>query len=385
MRSILLFLCLLPSYLLAQNIVINARVVDTETNEALPNATIFVNAEKNRITNIEGEFILEVSPMDMLTISYVGYKPVKIKAENVGPVIKLSPYIVELSEVKVLPLKTILERVVSSLKAETAIYKEQESNFYYRQTTQNNGECCEYIEALINGYSEVAVRQPSIITGRYGGLKNTDTKNYSFVGNYYDMSCISPYTSHKLSKKKLIIPLMADSKIKYNMDYEILCDKANENYIYRIVFTPCSNVKVPIVKGVIYVDADSYKILKYEGDFLNYNIISKKGERFPLKHTFSVIYTYYHGFMEVQSVTTKGTYSQHGISVSINTTLANVGQKYYKGKKKLGDTSNLIQKINSTGYDAKFWNDNTIIKRTSIEEIVMRMFEKDNVFNNMTE
>ena len=385
MRSILLFLCLLPSYLLAQNIVINARVVDTETNEALPNATIFVNAEKNRITNIEGEFILEVSPMDMLTISYVGYKPVKIKAENVGPVIKLSPYIVELSEVKVLRLKTISERVVSSLKAETAIYKEQESNFYYRQTTQNNGECCEYIEALINGYSEVAVRQPSIITGRYGGLINTDTKNYSFVGNYYDMSCISPYTSHKLSKKKLIIPLMADSKIKYNMDYEILCDKANENYIYRIVFTPCSNVKVPIVKGVIYVDADSYKILKYEGDFLNYNIISKKGERFPLKHTFSVIYTYYHGFMEVQSVTTKGTYSQHGISVSINTTLANVGQKYYKGKKKLGDTSNLIQKINSTGYDAKFWNDNTIIKRTSIEEIVMRMFEKDNVFNNMTE
>ncbi len=385
MRSILLFLCLLPSYLLAQNIVINARVVDTETNEALPNATIFVNAEKNRITNIEGEFILEVSPMDMLTISYVGYKPVKIKAENVGPVIKLSPYIVELSEVKVLPLKTILERVVSSLKAETAIYKEQESNFYYRQTTQNNGECCEYIEALINGYSEVAVRQPSIITGRYGGLKNTDTKNYSFVGNYYDMSCISPYTSHKLSKKKLIIPLMADSKIKYNMDYEILCDKANENYIYRIVFTPYSNVKVPIVKGVIYVDADSYKILKYEGDFLNYNIISKKGERFPLKHTFSVIYTYYHGFMEVQNVTTKGTYSQHGISVSINTTLANVGQKYYKGKKKLGDTSNLIQKINSTGYDAKFWNDNTIIKRTSIEEKVMRMFEKDNVFNNMTE
>ena len=178
---------------------------------------------------------------------------------------------------------------------------------------------------------------------------------------------------------------MADSKIKYNMDYEILCDKANENYIYRIVFTPYSNVKVPIVKGVIYVDADSYKILKYEGDFLNYNIISKKGERFPLKHTFSVIYTYYHGFMEVQNVTTKGTYSQHGISVSINTTLANVGQKYYKGKKKLGDTSNLIQKINSTGYDAKFWNDNTIIKRTSIEEKVMRMFEKDNVFNNMTE
>ena len=385
MRSILLFLCLLPSYLLAQNIVINARVVDTETNEALPNATIFVNAEKNRITNIEGEFILEVSPMDMLTISYVGYKPVKIKAENVGPVIKLSPYIVELSEVKVLPLKTILERVVSSLKAETAIYKEQESNFYYRQTTQNNGECSEYIEAFLNGFSEVALRQPSIINGRYGELKQTDTKKYSYVGNYLSGTCISPYTSKKIRKKWVIVPMMANSGNLYQVDYDILSDKAQDKVLYKIVFTPHAKVKAPIVRGVIYVDADTYRIQKYEGEILNYYIIDKQGKHYDMKESFSVTYTYRRGFTEVQSVSTKGAYSKKGISVNINSTLVNVGLKYYEGKKKLGASYILKNKISSVDYNAKFWNDNTIIKRTPMEEQVVKMFEKDNVFSNMTE
>ena len=379
-----LFLVTLVTIAEAQSVVVDARIVDAGTNEVLPNATIFVNHEKSTIANADGEFVVEAEPQEMLTISYVGYKPVSIKAENAGSVIKLSPYIVELSEVKVLPLKTILEKVVSTLKNETAIYKKQESNFYYRQTTQNNGECCEYIEAFLNGYSEVALRQPSIINGRYGVLKSTDTKTYSFVRNYYVVSCISPYRSKKERKWKTIFPLMANSENLYNMDYDILSDKAHDKVLYKIVFTPHTDVKKPIVRGVIYVDADTYKILKYEGDILNGKIISYK-ERLASDHSFSVTYTYQRGFMEVQSVISKGSYSDHGVLVNINSTLVNVGRKYYKGKKKLSRDSNLRNKISSVDYDAKFWNDNTIIKRTPMEEEVVKMFEKDNVFSNMTE
>ena len=90
--------------LFAQKDTILAKVIDVETHKALPNATIFVNHEKSTIANADGEFVIEAEPQEMLTISYVGYKPVKIKAEHVGSVIKLSPYVVELSEVKVLPL-----------------------------------------------------------------------------------------------------------------------------------------------------------------------------------------------------------------------------------------------------------------------------------------
>ena len=382
--NIILFLVTLVTIADAQSVVVDARIVDAGTNEVLPNATIFVNHEKSTIANADGEFVIEAEPQEMLTISYVGYKSVKIKVEHVGSVIKLSPYVVELSEVKVLPLKTILEKVVSTLKNEMAIYKKQESNFYYRQTTHNNGECSEYIEAFLNGYSEVAPRQPSIITGRYGALKSTDTKTYSFVRNYYVVSCISPYRSKKERKWKTILPLMSNSENLYHMDYDILSDKAHEKVLYKIVFTPHADVKKPIVRGVIYVDADTYKILKYEGDILNGKIISYK-ERLASDHSFSVTYTYQRGFMEVQSVISKGSYSDHGVLVNTNSTLVNVGRKYYKGKKKLSRDSNLRNKISSVDYDAKFWNDNTIIKRTPMEEEVVKMFEKDNVFSNMTD
>ena len=383
---IFLFLVTLVTIADAQSVVVDARIVDAGTNEVLPNATIFVNHEKSTIANADGEFVIEAEPQEMLTISYVGYKPVKIKAEHVGSVIKLSPYVVELSEVKVLPLKTILEKVVSTLKNEMAIYKKQESNFYYRQTTHNNGECSEYIEAFLNGYSEVALRQPSIITGRYGALKSTDTKTYSFVRNYYVMSCISPYRPQKGSKRKVILPLMPNSENLYHVDYDILSDKAQDKVLYKIVFTPHADVKKPIVRGVIYVDADTYKILKYEGDILNCDIIIYfYKERVASDHSFSVTYTYQRGFMEVQSVISKGSYSVHGVLVNINSTLVNVGRKYYKGKKKLSRDSNLRNKISSVDYDAKFWNDNTIIKRTPMEEEVVKMFEKDNIFSNMTD
>ena len=178
-----------------------------------------------------------------------------------------------------------MEKVVSTLKNETAIYKEQESNFYYRQTTQNNGECSEYIEAFLNGYSEVALRQPSIINGRYGVLQQTDTKKYSFVGDYFDGVCISPYTSKKVRKKWLIIPMMADSENLYHVDYDILSDKAHDKVLYKIVFTPYAKVKAAIVRGVIYVDADTYRIQKYEGELLNYYIISKQGKHFDAKQS----------------------------------------------------------------------------------------------------
>ena len=371
--------------LFAQEVTIQAKVIDVETHRALPNATISVSPEKSTIANADGEFVIEAEPQEMLTISYVGYKPVSIKAERVGAVIQLSPYAIELSEVKVLPLKTILEKVVSALKAETDIYKKQESNFYYRQMTQNNGECSEYIEAFLNGFSEVALRQPSIINGRYGELKQTDTKKYSYVGNYLSGTCISPYTSKKIRKKWVIVPMMANSGNLYQVDYDILSDKAQDKVLYKIVFTPHAKVKAPIVRGVIYVDADTYRIQKYEGEILNYYIIDKQGKHYDMKESFSVTYTYRRGFTEVQSVSTKGAYSKKGISVNINSTLVNVGLKYYEGKKKLGASYILKNKISSVDYDAKFWNDNTIIKRTPMEEQVVKMFEKDNVFSNMTE
>lgn len=381
--SICLYITLL-SYVNAQGIVVNSKVLDAETHEVLPNATISIDADKSFIANVDGEFCIETSPTDELTVSYVGYKSVRVKAENIGPAIELRFYAIELNEAKVLPLKSILKKIVSAIEAEIKIYKKQESNFYYRQTSQNNGEYCEYIESFLNGYSELALRRLSIITGRYGALDNTDEKEYSHPGNYYMLSCVSPY-ARAINKKAIIYPLIPDYGKLYKVDYEILRDKASGSSIYKIMFTPRPEVKNAIVKGCIFVDADSYGLLKYEGDILNEHIVYKNGSRYAANISFSVNYSHRNNFTEVQNVTVQATYSEEGISAIINSTLVNVGKKYYNGKKKLGDFSNLKQRINSTGYDAQFWNDNTIIKRTPMEEQVVKMFEKVNVFSNISQ
>ena len=144
-----------------------------------------------------------------------------------------------------------------------------------------------------------------------------------------------------------IVPMMANSGNLYQVDYDILSDKAQDKVLYKIVFTPHAKVKAPIVRGVIYVDADTYRIQKYEGEILNYYIIDKQGKHYDMKESFSVTYTYRRGFTEVQSVSTEGAYSKKGISVNINSTLVNVGLKYYEGKKKLGASYILKNKISS--------------------------------------
>lgn len=389
-KNILFFLlfCIISSNLYAQGVTVSAKVIDAETHEVLPSASIYIDAENSTIANIDGEFSIEASPTDMLTISYVGYNPIRIKAEDIESVIKLIPYAVELSEVKVLPLKKILEKLRSNIEEELRLHKAQESNFFYRQTTTNDSECCEYIEAFFNGYSEIALRGVSLITGRYGALRNTEDKKYSRLGNYYDTSCISPY-ARKKQEKNILIPLMPDYEKLYYVDYDILKDKTSENSIYRIAFTPRPNVKKAIVKGAIFVDANAYKILKYEGDIVNQRVIydNKNKDGNALQISFSVTYTHHRDFTEVQSVSVKGSYSDKyiGTAVTLRSTMFNVGKKYFKGKKKLESQDNLRQKISTVGYEPYFWKDNVIVKRTPMEEQVAEMFEKENIFSNIKE
>lgn len=369
----------------AQNFVVSAKILDAESREALPSASIYIDTEKSTIANADGEFNIEASQTDVLTISYVGYYSVRVKAENVGMVVELTPYSIELNEVKVLPLEKILENLRSNIEKEINMYKTQESNFFYRQTTTNDGECCEYIEAFFNGYSEIALRGVSLITGRYGALRSSQEKKYPYLTNYHTYSCVSPYAP-KIDKRILVYPLVPDYEKFYNVDYDVLTDNANENTIYKITFMPRPSIKNAIVKGVIYIDANSYRILKYEGEIFNNRVIFEGGKREPMQVSFSVNYTHHRGFTEVQSVTTSGRYLDRDKStITLNSTLYNVGKKYFKGKNNLGDFSNLRKKIFSIDYEPYFWKDNVIVKRTPTEEQVVKMFEKENVFSNIKE
>ena len=94
MRNILLILSaiLFSASAWTQELTLQGRVVDAQTGEVLPYATVYVSEGRGALTNADGEFILLVSSQDMLTFSHVGYEKLHIKASELPQVIKLKMF-----------------------------------------------------------------------------------------------------------------------------------------------------------------------------------------------------------------------------------------------------------------------------------------------------
>lgn len=87
--DVTLLLLFLSSNLYSQNIIIKGRVVDSETFKPLIGANVSCS-KKNTITNIDGEFMIEVDKSgDSIIFSYIGYKTDSlfyIKGMDIGTV-----------------------------------------------------------------------------------------------------------------------------------------------------------------------------------------------------------------------------------------------------------------------------------------------------------
>ncbi len=72
---IICMMLLLPTFISAQTIVVKGSVTDASTGEALIGASVLVKgASTGTVTDIDGNFTLELSGRKILTVSYVGYQ-----------------------------------------------------------------------------------------------------------------------------------------------------------------------------------------------------------------------------------------------------------------------------------------------------------------------
>lgn len=106
---------------IAQNI--SGKIIDSQTGESIPYATIVVNNAENLVSNAEGLFTLSENSSNqntMLTISYLGYANQKlsvgdlIKQQNI---IKLQAGIIELKEVNVSNKRLSPYEIMANVKA----------------------------------------------------------------------------------------------------------------------------------------------------------------------------------------------------------------------------------------------------------------------------
>ena len=108
-RLIYLLLFCLPLTAAAQTIAVEAIVMDAQTQEPLPYASIYISNTNSTITNAEGGFRIVCEAEDKIRLSFVGYKTKYILATEMTPVVELEPMATTLSEVTVLPIRSLLE------------------------------------------------------------------------------------------------------------------------------------------------------------------------------------------------------------------------------------------------------------------------------------
>ena len=392
---LLIFLMLLPLEAFSQEeekevTVIEATVVDAETGEPLPFASISVVPPRHAstITNAEGGFRIAVMEGDKLRFTYAGYKSLTLSPKAIGHKVKLQPttLMVRGVEVKALPLKEIRKETVRQQKK----HRRKTADYFYRQTAFIDSTCYEYVEAFLSGKSAVALNDLKLINGRYAGVKPDSTSGQilQFYKNFFTFSQIELATSKsKLSPTEDIMPLYERASVLYNIDYDILSDSTSCIYVIR--FQPKDNIKNnSILDCTLYVDSVSNHILRCDGSGRNFRILQKftkelkrKDEVVPVTFNFSINMTEDNGFTEVQSVYVDTYHHVDSTLVRTKSTLLNIGiHKSGKKGKELKFEDDLHKRIEKQKYDRDFWRKNEFVRRTRIEEAVSELFERNDLF-----
>jgi len=344
--------------------------------EALPLASVYVDADKNTISNMEGEFAIDVDSTDVLRFSYVGYKTVKIPALQVGRKVTLEAEDHTLDEVLVHSSEYYVDKVRGKQRSEFRKWKWERYQFFYRQTTFTDNRCTTFLETFFTGLSSLQVRDLVLLTGRYWTVASSLTANPL---NYYTFAQV-PVLDNNFMPKEQLVPLV-DFYRKY---YQVECHRMSdgERDMYVLHFVP-RDMEIWSVECDLYVDAETFELLQYKGIGHKDNVEnSVRGQVHvvPVDYSFEVNYMQDNGFTEVQSVHFDVSFQDFGKKYRTSGLLYNVGERFSSAKKKMGFDNNLLREISQKGYDPTFWRENEIVKRTPVENEVIELVESDNLF-----
>ncbi|MDY6801447.1 MAG: DUF5686 family protein [Bacteroidota bacterium] len=261
------------------------KIIDTQTKEPLPFATILINGNSHRgvVTNLNGLAELSLSPTDeCIQISYVGYETRKIEKEQITTTIALKPLEVKLKEVVIFPGKNpahrIIKKAVENRKINNpddiseyacniynkSIYnyifegKAKESETYKELRELSDTSHLIIMESATTRYYKAPDKINEIIKKvRVSGLKepsiaplSTDLQPFHFYNPTIDMLEIT-----------YLNPISPGSWNRYLFLLEdTLFHKKDTTYI--ITFEPKKNTNFEGLKGFLHINTNQYAIEK---------------------------------------------------------------------------------------------------------------------------
>ncbi len=379
-------------------ITVKSRVKDSTNGEQLPYVNIYVGKDRGTLTNYDGDFTIVVdSENTMLRISCIGYQTINIMASEVGEELKMIPMEHSMRELQVRAWPGFLEKVAKKLNKEYGKKNGKKSQYFMRMTTSLGRR--DLTEAFVEANSAINLRNLTMIKGRHGQVTH-EGLTAPTVGdmNFHHLMEIAPLIRDVVFWDRLITPLSKNATTKYLMNnYDItgegLIDTDGKS-IYRIklktrdinealknteqkeknAFTEAvrmllSKRKRAILEGTLYVDAQTLQPLRFDGSIENLSLQIAEGLKkteVGISLTLHVNYRNDKNFTEVSDIAVKmknGDFACQALLFNVEN--MNLG---LKAKKKNRAKENMLESIESVGFDETLWANSNIIQRTSEEE-----------------
>ena len=357
----------------AQELVLQGRIVDAKTGEALPYVSIYAGAGRGTLSNDDGDFKLVAEAGSILTFSCIGYDKLSIYANKMHDVIRLKPYSTTLQEVTVLAPdnnQKILKQVINNLKRDYSKQRKWTRKYFFRTMTEMNDGT--YIaEAFMKAHSVVNIRSAMITSGLQGNDVdgNGGTLNVN-SSNIHRLIEVGPTTHDSQFWQNAIKPFSNYSMLCKYYDTKIQHIHGDDGKtLYRIECTWKKSTSPELsskrcISGIAYVDAETLNLLRFDGSAHNYTVNLGWLINFATTIDFHLEYDYSQGAASVSNLSIHGGNAQ----MLFHALLYAIEPDVEKSDKVKGSGSNIVTALRDAGYDARLWEKYDIVKRTREEE-----------------
>ena len=357
-----------------------AHVTDADTGEPLPYVSIYIAKNRATLTNLDGDFCIQVMPDDTLRLTRIGYETLRLRACEMQDSIAMHMSSRHLTEVTVRALDWMMAKISSQTAKALVRAGKVRAQFFYRQTSVFP-EKQDIVEAFINARSAVNLRDLRFMTGRHGAQVHGGWEQSTFRDmNLHHVLELAPMITKVTFWEGLTTPLarrrsMDEYLRLYNIELEELSDEGRN--VYKIVLTRNEGLPATtkIMTGSIYVDKSDFSLLSFDGKVENMRLDIGSGTlgggfSLPLTLDLHIDYTHENGFPEVMNLTMRADCERfHLRSVLFN--MGRYEQRIPRGKMMYYD-GNMLSTIERAGYDSTFWENSEVVKRTGEEEEIAK-------------
>lgn len=372
MRILLTFLIIIlckSQYTFSQEQIYTGKVVDAETGEPVPYVSVSNKKGAKAFSDASGVF--KVAGADSISISCIGYTPKSIHTATLPCIIKLEPYSTVLREVTVIPKESVIDITIRRLREGYKKNKKQKAS-YYAKITAMDYDMEEYIELLFNASSAVNLRDLVFITGR--NLAKGDSIRFS---DSHRLLGLAPMMYDSQLSNNILIPLNPISaytkKTNLNEYYETEVEmkqspEGKKLFCIKMYYKHVRGREArKAITGNLYIDAESYRLLSFEGNLLHYrlDVGGLNGlETYYADTRIRINYDYTKGFSEVQELFVR----MKGGLMQIDINAVKVDDINAEGKKE-NKYRNLKRALQVAGYDKALWDSIQINQK----QITLRM------------